>query len=207
MTKNHFDAAAAQWDKKKGRTELAAAVVTHVKPLVHSHMVAMEYGCGTGLVGLALAPLVKELVAIDTSEGMLDILKHKIAAASLDNVTPLDIDLTQTSMDRQFDLICSSMALHHTEDVTSLLERFHGLLLPGGQLALADLDQEDGSFHRSPEQGHKHNGFDRDDLTDVLNRLGFSSVHFQTIHTLFKPTQHGEKRPFPVFLLTAVKKQ
>ncbi|NIV32583.1 MAG: methyltransferase domain-containing protein, partial [Anaerolineae bacterium] len=64
-------------------------------------------------------------------------------------------------LERQFDLIVSAMALHHVEDTERLLQRFHQHLSPGGGIALADLDQEDGSFHPPEVEGVFHDGFDR----------------------------------------------
>lgn len=56
MSRKKFDRAAADWDKKSRRIMLAEKVSTAIGklPLTRA-MDAMEYGCGTGLVGLALA--------------------------------------------------------------------------------------------------------------------------------------------------------
>ena len=67
MTENRFDKAAADWDKKQRRVELAKAIAAGIStPLpLHKEMQALEYGCGTGLVGLALAPRLGSLIAVD----------------------------------------------------------------------------------------------------------------------------------------------
>lgn len=205
MTKTHFDKAAAEWDQKKRRVELAKAITEDIALLpLNTGMTALEYGCGTGLVGLELAPRLGTLYAMDTSTGMLDVLAEKIKELRLTNVTPLCLDLTVETCIQRFDLIFSAMTLHHIEKTDLILQKFFQLLKDGGYLAIADLDSEDGSFH-SPGAGEKHNGFSRETLSKRLLDLGFSSIHFKTVHTITKVDEKGGSRGYPVFLLTAQK--
>ena len=39
------------------------------------------------------------------------------------------------------------MAMHHVEDTAHFLKTLYDHLNPGGFIAVADLDKEDGSFH------------------------------------------------------------
>jgi len=205
MTQTHFDKAANEWDQKKRRVELARAIAENIALLpLHTEMTAMEYGCGTGLVGLALAPRLGSLMAMDTSKGMLDVLAGKIKEQGLTNVTPLCLDLTVDTCTQRFDLIFSAMTLHHIGETDLILEKFYHLLKDYGTLAIADLDSEDGSFH-SAGAGEKHYGFNREALSGILLNLGFSSVNFRTVHTIRKVDEKGSKRDYPVFLLTAQK--
>ena len=184
MTQTHFDKAASEWDQKQRRVELAKSIAENIALLpLNTEMTAMEYGCGTGLVGLALAPRLGSLMAMDTSKGMLDVLAGKIQEQGLTNVTPLCLDLTVDTCDQHFDLIFSAMTLHHIGETELILEKFYHLLKDYGTLAIADLDSEDGSFH-SPGAGEKHYGFSREALSGILLDLGFSSVNFKTVHTI-----------------------
>jgi hypothetical protein len=70
---------------------------------------------------------------------------------------------------------------------------------PGGWLALADLDKEDGSFH-GPEMTEIHRGFEREHLQARTERAGFTGVKFTTAFTMQKAG-----RAYPVFLMTARK--
>ncbi len=205
MTQTHFDQAANEWDQKKRRVELARAIAENIALLpLHTKMTAMEYGCGTGLVGLALAPRLGSLTAMDTSKGMLDVLAGKIKEQGLTNVTPLCLDLTVDTCTQRFDLIFSAMTLHHIGETELILEKFYHLLKDYGTLAIADLDSEDGSFHAAGAD-EKHYGFSREALSEILLGLGFSSVIFKTVHTIQKVNEAGGKRDYPVFLLTAQK--
>ena len=91
------------------------------------------------------------------------------------------------------------MTLHHVRDVGALLQRFQSLLVPGGLLALADLDAEDGSFHQDP-RGVEHHGFHRDWIREQLQAAGFPQVEFEIAYEIEKP-----ERRYPVFTATARK--
>ena len=201
-----FDQKAADWDKNPNRVALAQAVSSAIaSSLPARKLVAMEYGCGTGLVGLSLAPQLEQLLAVDTSAGMLDIISEKVAHEGLNNVTTLQCDLQQDSIDQQFEFIFSSMSLHHVEKSELLLEQLVKQLQPDGLLAIADLDEEDGSFHQNDSPDHHHNGFSRKKLTQDLENFGMKNISFQTVHTIVKKNIDGKKQPFTIFLMTAQK--
>ncbi|VAW75528.1 hypothetical protein MNBD_GAMMA13-1229, partial [hydrothermal vent metagenome] len=71
---------------------------------------------------------------------------------------------------------------------------------PGAQIALADLDEEDGSFHPQGTEGVYHAGFERNAFKASLERHGFEDVRFVTAHSI-----SGDEKDFPVFLALAVK--
>ncbi len=93
-----------------------------------------------------------------------------------------------------FDLIVSSMAMHHIQDVSTALSRLHDCLRPGGRVALADLDAEDGSFHPDG-MGVYHQGFDRDDFRARMMAAGFTDVRTSDAHQIEK-----NDRQYGVFL-------
>jgi ubiquinone/menaquinone biosynthesis C-methylase UbiE len=208
MTENRFDIAATTWDQEMRRIELANAISARIALLpLHAGMRAMEYGCGTGLVGLDLARYLGSLVAADSSPGMLESLKVKMNAKGIKNVFPRLLDLHHDDCGQEFDLIFSAMTLHHLADVDRILAKLFQCLKPGGILALADLDAEDGSFHQDNPEGVMHHGFNRKKLAGDLERLGFSAVQASTVHTILKKNSQGEEHSFSVFFITAIKEK
>ncbi len=204
MTTEHFDKAASNWDKKPRRVQLAEKISGAIARLpLSQEMDAMEYGCGTGLVGLSLAPALKCLTAIDTSQGMLDTLQEKITEQGINNVRSLCCDLLADDYSQKHDLIFCAMTLHHIKDAEGLLHRFANLLNKGGYLAVADLVEEDGSFHDPEAKGIMHHGFDTKKLIAVLATAGLNDIKSEIIHTISKKEQ--ESREYPVFLLTGQK--
>lgn len=206
MTQTRFDQAAATWDEKPKRRQLAAAIVTAMRDLLplSKEMTALEIGCGTGLVTCDLAPLLKKIVATDTSAGMLAVLADKIADLGVENVEPRRHDLIGDGdlPVGTFDLIYSAMTLHHIEDTRALLTACRRHLSPGGILALADLDKEDGSFH-DDMSGVAHCGFDQGRLAELVVACGFLAPRFVTAHCMTKEDDAGRSRDFPVFLMHA----
>ena len=200
-----FDDRAQTWDAdpvKQERAEAVAAALRQRVPLARDWG-ALEYGCGTGLLSFALYADLGRITLADSSPGMLAVLDRKIAAAGLKHLHPLALDLLTAPLPAErYDLIYTLMTLHHVAEVGRLLQIFHELLRPGGWLAIADLDQEDGSFHGSGFTGH--NGFDREALRAQLAAVGFDGVDFSTCYVMKKATDQGP-REYPLFLAVAAR--
>jgi len=206
VTKERFDQAAATWDEKPMRLQLAAAIAGAIKEAAQPNrsMAALEIGCGTGLVTTELAPLLKSVLAIDTSDGMLGVLKEKISVLGLNNITAKHLDLLADASGlagASFDLIYSSMVFHHIKDTGRVLRSCRALLAPGGLLCVADLDHEDGSFHEEMP-GVEHPGFEREKLAALAAESGFDGIDFTTAHVVRKEAD-GVAREYPVFLMAA----
>lgn len=102
----------------------------------------LDLGAGTGLVALALAPLVKEVTAVDISQTMLDRLCKHAAEADLDNVTALLGDLRSLPLpDESMTLVVSNYAFHHLDDAGKelALSEARRVLAPGGRLVVCDM--------------------------------------------------------------------
>jgi SAM-dependent methyltransferase len=134
----------------------------------------------------------------DTSQGMLDVLARKLRERNLNSVTTQHLRLDEGyALSGVYDLIVSSMALHHVSDLASLFARFHAHLRPGGQVALADLDREDGTFHSPDVTDVFHLGFDRHELKALLAAAGFDELADTTAFL-----HHRNGRDYPVFLVS-----
>ena len=199
----HFDSKARQWDDNPVFRERGLKIAEAVRAAVplHRDMHALDYGCGTGLLSFPLSDELGAIVMADSSSGMLDVVREKIAAQAVTNMTAVKLDLlADPAPSDRFDLIVTSMTLHHVPDTDHILRVFHDLLQPGGTLCIADLDQEDGSFHGI--EVDVHHGFDRTDLSRRAAQSGFADVQFQTVFSIAKEHEDGT-RDYPVFLMTA----
>jgi predicted TPR repeat methyltransferase len=206
MSREHFNQAAATWDQRPLSVQIASAVTAAIQALVpiQPHWEALEYGCGTGLVGLALAPQLKSLLACDNAESMITRLQEKAQAQGLKNVQGCCLDVVHDPLPQaRFDLIFSSMTLHHIADTGLLLQRLCALLKPGGYIALADLEAEDGSFHAPHIPSVMHYGFERTHLHALCEAAGLSAITFHPAHVVQRQDEHGQVRHYPIFLLSA----
>lgn len=200
--KRDFDSLAATWDSNPGRAALAkalsAAMLDRV-PLEES-MTALDYGAGTGLVTLSLAGRVGSIVAADSSAGMLSALDDKAARAGLSEVRTVHLDLeTEAPLSDRFDVIVSTMTMHHVEDAARLVDSLAAMLKSGGRLAIADLDSDNGEFHSDPT-GVRHNGFARADVRDYFAGAGLVEIDVATAVEFEKDVPGKGSRPFRIFL-------
>ena len=196
-----FAEKAQEWDQNEMRTQLAAGIGSTVLEHVdfHPNMAVMDFGAGTGLISGQVASKVGKITAVDVSASMLEQLAAKPELQG--KVRTVCQDITHQPLDEQFDVIVSAMAMHHVEDTDNLAKTFAQHLKPGGRVALADLDKEDGSFHPADTEGVYHAGFERGAMKAILEKNGFGDIEFVTAHTVNK-----EAGDYPVFLVTATKR-
>ena len=197
---SYFDSKAAAWDASEQRKALAADIVRAVEQEWPEHSVPrlLDYGAGTGLCSLALAPRCASVLAMDVSSEMLSRLEEKAAASGMSHLKTLQHDLCSSPLGGwRFDVILCAMTLHHIKDVDLLLARFQSMLAQGGFLVIADLEKEDGTFHDDPA-GVYHTGFVRDCLTRKLMKAGFTFVTMDTVHRIQK-IRDGMTKEYPVF--------
>ena len=199
-----FDDAAATWDDDPGHEKRQVAVAQAIEEAVDlsPRMSALDIGGGTGRLSILLADRVGSVVVTDPSPGMVRVARERIEAAGLsDRLRAVQADLTIDRLDATYDVVWSSMALHHVQDLEVLLRSVAELLVDGGRLAIADLDEDpDGAFHTDVVGFAGHHGFDRQRLAEQLVDAGFSGVSFVDATTILK----GD-REFGIFLCTATK--
>lgn len=200
-----FDRMAGTWDANPVRVLLAKAVVNAIRAAVplRPDMQALDFGAGTGLVTLALSADVAGITAVDASADMLRMLESKLAAQGIAHVRTMTGDVARAPFPAaRFDLVVSSMVLHHIADVPSLFHRLRPTLRPGGWIALADLDTEDGTFH-ADSTGVYHHGLARADVCRWLQDAGFTDARAVDAHRIKRPGADGQPREYGVFLITA----
>ena len=173
---------------------IAASILSRID--LKPDMEVMDFGSGTGLLLEQIAPFVRSITAVDISKSMNEQLNKKRADLGCE-LEIIEMDLTNSSLDRKFDGIISSMTLHHVDDLKIMFDKLYSILKPGGFIALADLETEDGSFH-TEDTGVFHFGFSREELRDLATDAGFNLVEVQPASTVHKP--YGD---YPVLLLTA----
>lgn len=195
-----FKEKSSDWDASQMRQQLSSAIGACILKTVvlDQQMHVMDFGAGTGLLTSHIAPRVKLVAAVDTSESMLEKLAAKPEFQG--KVTAVCQDITKTPLDQKFDLIISAMAMHHVEDTRQMFASFAKHLVSGGRVALADLDEEDGTFHPADVEGVYHHGFVRKDLQAVIESMGFTNVQFDKAHTV-----NRDDKDFPIFLVTATR--
>ncbi|MBT4762522.1 MAG: class I SAM-dependent methyltransferase [Bdellovibrionaceae bacterium] len=160
----HFDHEANEWDTEQ-KIKMMGVLASKVKEnidLSGSYDI-LDFGCGTGLFGLEFLDQAKSLLGVDVSAGMLKVFDKK--TEDLANVKSENCDLTKSSLEKEFDLIVTSMAFHHLKEPLPVLQKLKLMLRKGGRIVIVDLDEEDGDFHpNNKSMGVEHYGFSKDSL-------------------------------------------
>ena len=194
---SRFDDEARTWDTPD-HVQRAATVADAIRvevPLGPA-MRVIDVGAGTGLLGLALADDVGEVVLAEPSSGMLEVVSEKVTALGNERIHAIAFDLlVDPPPVPPFDLAVSLLVLHHLEDTIGALRAIAALLGPGGRIALADLEAEDGTFH-ADNDGIHHFGFERTALAAAAAVAGFTDARVVTATEIEK-----DGRIYPVVLL------
>jgi 2-polyprenyl-3-methyl-5-hydroxy-6-metoxy-1,4-benzoquinol methylase len=197
-----FEEKAKDWDTRPVPAQISEGVSEALTDAVDlsADLTVLDFGAGTGLIASQIAPRVKEILAVDISPAMLEQLASKDELQG--KVEVFCQDIIEDPLERQADLIVSAMAMHHVEDTRALLGALFDHLVPGGRVALADLDTEEGDFHPPDIEGVYHYGFDREELGALLEEVGFTEPEFVTATDVTK-----DGRQYSVFLVTARKQE
>lgn len=201
-----FSSQAASWDDDPRRVERArqAAKAIAAEVPLDSTWTVLDYGAGTGLLAFALADRVGEILLMDSSEGMVEIARKRIADSGRPGMRAEQHDLTRQPLEegQQFDLVISMMVLHHVDDVPMLLKGLFSATAEGGWIAVLDLEPEQGEYHDPGFTGHQ--GFSRGALRRALAAAGFGHLTVRQVLEVEKQVD-GISRKFGVFLATARK--
>ena len=159
---------------------------------------ALDYGCGTGLVGFGLVDLFKSFLFVDASEQMLEQVRQKLRGHQIGSAGTLCCDfLNEVPSGLTADYIIMSQVLLHIRDSRLILARLYDVLNTGGHLIVVDFVKNE-AIHSD----RVHNGFSLEALTGLMGRIGFASADAHTFY-------HGKglfmNQDASLFILNAVK--
>jgi cyclopropane fatty-acyl-phospholipid synthase-like methyltransferase len=203
----NFDEKAQYWDTEE-RMKRAQMISREIEKVIagETYHNALEFGCGTGLISFNLLLVIREMTLVDSSEEMIHVVKNKIKNCAVHNISALEVDIVKgDQLPSQYDLIYSSMAMHHVADTKKLLSKLYKHLEKGGRICIVDLTEEDGSFHKEDKEFDGHNGFNLKDLAELFEKTGFIEIESNVFYSGVKAAGDGDV-PYSLFLMTAKKK-
>ncbi|WP_282149809.1 class I SAM-dependent DNA methyltransferase [Vibrio diabolicus] len=160
-----WDGLAKNWESNPATEQFAQSVFEQLQQLTQLDGIkVLDFGCGTGLLSQRLSPMVKDIVALDASEAMIEELDKK----ELANVEPVVDALSRGLVAQhpafrgQFDLVVASSVLAFVEDLDASLKISHSLLNHGGYFVHFDWiaeSEQDGFTLAKSKRALKDAGF------------------------------------------------
>ncbi|MDV6252937.1 class I SAM-dependent DNA methyltransferase [Vibrio sp. EA2] len=176
-----WDGLAKSWESNPATKQFAQSVFEQLQQLTQLDGIKLlDFGCGTGQLSQLLSPTVKDIVALDTSEEMIEELDKK----ELANVEPVVDTLSRGLVAQhpafrgQFDLVVASSVLAFMNDVDSALSISHSLLNHGGYFVHFDFVSDSGK-----------DGFTLAQSESALVKAGFTDVETKPV---FEITSDGK---------------
>ncbi|MWV46255.1 methyltransferase [Paenibacillus sp. HJL G12] len=140
---------------------------------------AIDFGCGTGLVGMNLLNDFNSVLFLDTSPNMVNQIKQKISDFNIQNADTLCFDFeTEGLSDLRADYIFMAQVLLHIDDVEFVLSRLFDVLNEGGHLLIVDFNKNENIV-----SDIVHNGFHQEELTDIMKKIGYGHIQSKTCYT------------------------
>ncbi len=174
-SKEYFSEVAEQWDNMRANffsesLREKALSLTNVLP----GNTAADIGAGTGFMTEGLLRKGLQVIAVDQSSAMLDVLKKKFA-----HYQGLDCRVGESEnlpiVDASVHYVFANMYLHHVESPQTTIMEMVRILKPGGKLVITDLDEHQFMFLRT-EHHDRWMGFQRSNVEAWLIAAGMKKV-------------------------------
>lgn len=174
-----FDRIANKYDTPE-RVQLAKVVSDAIRDyLVDSKSKeAIDFGCGTGLIGMNLLNDFKSILFLDTSQKMINQVEQKITDLNIKNGNTLCFDFEKDSLSSlSVDYIFMSQVLLHIKEFKPVLLKLFDSLKHDGHLIIVDFNK-----NLEVDSDMVHNGFDQVYLVDILSQIGLKFIQSKTFY-------------------------
>ncbi|HKF47398.1 MAG TPA: metalloregulator ArsR/SmtB family transcription factor [Terracidiphilus sp.] len=173
--RSFFDSMAGRLGKDyvpgKSWKSIAEALLRLMPP-----MTIADLGAGDGSFSLLLAAQARRVIAVDSSEKMLEVGRDQAARHGATNIEFRQGDMEETPIDSSsIDLVFFSQSLHHALHPDRAISEAARILVPGGRVVILDLAR-----HRFEEARELYAdqwlGFGEAELEEMLEKAGFENA-------------------------------
>jgi ArsR family transcriptional regulator len=192
-----FASAAGQWDRLR-RDLFGGASALHALPaLIDPSWTVGDLGCGTGETSAALAPFVKQTIAVDRSGEMLQTARRRLKGVPGVDVRRGELEALPIA-DAELDAAIMLLVLHHAPDPAAVLSEAARTLKPRGRFVLCDMLPHDHEEYKQ-QMGHVWLGFADDQLRRLCSAAGLTDIRIVQV-----PVDPSAKGP-ALFVASACK--
>lgn len=196
---NQFNQLASKYDTEKNK-DMAKRSIDAIRNVLDKKAAkkAIDFGCGTGNVGLGLLEDFESMLFVDASPAMIEQVEKKLADIDTKKASVLCLDIEKDSqLPYKADTIILSLVLHHISDSHELLAKLYDALNEDGQLLIIEMEKPE-----TTSSGHGH-GMDRGVLTADLSEIGFQNIQSDIFYDAEK---ENDEQATSRFILSARKK-
>ncbi len=144
--KKHFEQMAAEYDDVIRQVvphyDQMLDLVVRAIPETNSNIRVLDLGCGSGNLTMKLKACFDDatVIAADIAKDMVDLARIRLA--DLDQVEVVQADMLALPFEQNFDVVVSTLVLHHIADAAikeKLFATLYRVLKPGGILCIGDI--------------------------------------------------------------------
>jgi ArsR family transcriptional regulator len=174
-----FATAAGGWDHIRTGLYGDTFYLWAVLGLIDPNLVVGDLGCGTGQLTETVAPYVKRVVAVDSSDDMLVAARQRLGAAR--NVDLRKGELETLPLDAgELDAAMLSLVLHYSPAPARALTEVGRVVRPGGRVLVVDMLPHEREEYQQ-QMGHVWLGFTEKQITKFLIGAGFGDVRVRPL--------------------------
>ncbi|MEY4565520.1 MAG: Demethylmenaquinone methyltransferase [Planctomycetota bacterium] len=193
-----FSSAADQWDKLRSDLFGGSVNCWALAASLGGESVVGELGCGTAPLSLTLSPLVKQVIAVDSSAAMIKAARSKLKKC--ENVEFRRGDLSALPIgDQELDVVFIVLVLAYLHDPRVAIAEAYRTLKPGGRLVLIDMLRHDRESLKQ-ELGHLWLGFEWSQIDQWLKESRIANYRKISL-----PPEQEAKGP-PLFCVAVEKR-
>lgn len=198
-TRSFFGRVAGEWDSVRNALFGDRFTVPAMLSLLPREWVVADLGCGTGNVAEILAPVVKEVIAVDQSGPMLDAARKRLGEITAKRVRFVESDLEHLPLaDASVDAAICVLVLHHIEDPSLVIAEMKRIVRPGGVVLVVDMIRHEHAEYKQT-MGHRWLGFGEAQISDLAKSVGLMNPRVLSV-----PTDVDAKGP-ALFAMTAIR--
>ena len=196
--KEYFEGVSQRWDTLRQNfygKEVRDAVLLAAR-ILPEHTV-LDVGAGTGFLTEGAAARAFKVIALDFSEAMLREARTKLAGRNVEFKigNAEQIPLPSSSVNS----VIGNMVLHHCPDPQAALKEMARVLVPGGRLALSDL-QEHAYESLRKEHADLWMGFQIEHIRNIFQKAGLEDIVVESLSPCCSETRANGQIKIPMFL-------
>jgi ubiquinone/menaquinone biosynthesis C-methylase UbiE len=165
-------------------------------------MRVLELGCGAGRWSLLMAPCVREVVAVDFSDEMIQLAQSRAEQAGLQNVQFIVGPVQEFMQSTPFDLIYLSSVDQYLDDAAfhETISHVRTMLAPGGRVVDRVTISTSERFFCDTEDSYKCLYRSLSDVQSVFSATGFEMSYHAPSHRQMRLPRLAHARPFMRFV-------